>query len=302
MSEEGAFGDRLGSRFGMDEAPAFTVRALRRSLLAVTEINFDAPEFGRTLPIPPEDAFLVHVMTRDCLDHDLIVDGKSVRPDPFRAGVTAIYDLTRDPIADMRERAGCLSFYLPRIALEEIADDLGQRRPHTLEFKHGRAYEDPVMRALGEAIRPALASPQQISTLFVDHLALAFRAHIARAYAAPTATVRAKGGLAPWQQRKAIEILRQNLDGDMPLAQLASECGLSTSHFTRAFRQTLGLPPHKWLLKLRVEHAQERLAGSDLSLSDVALECGFADQSHFTRVFTHLVGASPGAWRRSVKG
>ena len=107
-----------------------------------------------------------------------------------------------------------------------------------------------------------------------------------------------RGGLAPWQVRRAKEILSANLDGGVPLKEVARECRLSVSHFSRAFRRTMGVAPHHWLLTHRIEVAKEKLRDSRLSLSDVALACGFADQSHLTRVFTRMVGVSPGAWRR----
>jgi methylphosphotriester-DNA--protein-cysteine methyltransferase len=69
----------------------------------------------------------------------------------------------------------------------------------------------------------------------------------------------------------------------------------------RAFRRTLGVAPHNWLLARRVEAAKEKLRDGRLSLLDVALACGFADQSHLTRVFTRMVGISPGAWRRALE-
>ncbi len=296
--ERGAYGDRLGSRFKLDSAPVVTVRALRKSQLAVTEIVNNNPRL-KTLPIPPEDAFLVHLMTRDCLAHDLYVDNRSVSPELFPTGITALYDLARDPIADMHGPTGCLSFYLPCAALEEIAEDVGERRVRTLEFRHGRAYDDAVMRSLSQALLPALAKPDQVNSLFVDHIGLAFRAHIARAYGGMQSTrPRVRGGLAPWQERRAKDILCNNLNGDLPLAQVARECALSASHFTRAFRQSLGMAPHQWLLSIRVQRAKEQLLNSDAPLADVAIDCGFADQSHFTRVFTKHTGDSPGEWRR----
>jgi AraC family transcriptional regulator len=109
-----------------------------------------------------------------------------------------------------------------------------------------------------------------------------------------------RGGLAPWQVRRAREILCANLDGRVPLKEVARECRLSVSHFSRAFRCSMGVAPHSWLLARRVEVAKEKLRDGRLSLFDVALVCGFADQSHLTRVFTRIVGVSPGAWRRAV--
>ena len=78
------------------------------------------------------------------------------------------------------------------------------------------------------------------------------------------------------------------------MADLAIDCGVSVSHFSRAFRQSTGLSPHQWLLKRRVDQAKSLLRDRTLSLSDVALSCGFGDQSHFTRVFTKLTGITPG--------
>jgi AraC family transcriptional regulator len=109
-----------------------------------------------------------------------------------------------------------------------------------------------------------------------------------------------RGGLAPWQERRAKEVLSANLDGGVPLTEVARECRLSVSHFSRAFRRTMGVAPHNWLVARRIEVAKEKLRYSRLSLSDVALACGFADQSHLTRAFTGMVGASPGAWRRAL--
>ena len=297
--ERGAYGNRLGSRFGLNSAPFVTVRSLRKPQLAVTEIVNYNPNLGKTLPIPPEDAFLVHVMTRDCVAHDLYIDNKSVSPDPFPTGITALYDLARDPIAELHCPTACLSFYLPRSALDEIADDVGERRVGALEFRHGRAYDDPVMRSLSQVLLSALAKPDEVSTLFVDHVGLAFRAHVARAYGGMQVTrPHARGGLAPWQERRAKDLLSSRLNGEIPLAELARDCGLSAGHFTRAFRQSFGMAPHQWLLTLRVEHAKKRLLNSEASLTEIAMDCGFADQSHFTRVFTKQIGATPGQWRR----
>ena len=86
----------------------------------------------------------------------------------------------------------------------------------------------------------------------------------------------------------------------MPLKDVARECRLSVSHFSRAFRRSMGVAPHYWLLTRRIEVAKEKLRDRRMSLSDVALVSGFADQSHLTRVFTSMVGVSPGAWRRAL--
>jgi transcriptional regulator GlxA family with amidase domain len=141
-----------------------------------------------------------------------------------------------------------------------------------------------------------------VNRLFVDHVTLAVVAHLSQAFGGVKLRERATyGGLAPWQERRIKEFLDANLDGDVSVALLANECGLSVNHFSRAFHQSIGMPPHQWLLRSRVDKARQLLRDPALALVDVALACGFTDQSHLTRVFTRLSGTSPGAWRRAIR-
>jgi AraC family transcriptional regulator len=109
------------------------------------------------------------------------------------------------------------------------------------------------------------------------------------------------GGLAHWQVELALRLLRRDLCADVPVVELASLCGLSRSYFTRAFRISVGTPPHRWLVRQRVRRAGEMLERTDESISLIALTCGFADQSHLTRMFHAAIGSSPAAWRRQRK-
>ena len=108
----------------------------------------------------------------------------------------------------------------------------------------------------------------------------------------------AGGGLAPWQTELALRLLLDDLCATFPVADLARLCGLSRSYFTRAFKISMGLPPHHWLMNYRIHRAQEMLERTNDSISAIALSCGFSDQSHLTRMFHATVGSSPAAWRR----
>jgi AraC family transcriptional regulator len=109
-----------------------------------------------------------------------------------------------------------------------------------------------------------------------------------------------RGGLAPWQVRRAAEMIRENLDGNIHLCDLAGECGLSVSHFTRAFRKSFGMSPCRWLLERRIDHSKTLLVATDLPIADIAIRSGYSDQTAFTRAFRRVVGDSPGRWRRAV--
>jgi AraC-like DNA-binding protein len=107
-----------------------------------------------------------------------------------------------------------------------------------------------------------------------------------------------KGGLSRSQKRRAMVFLKANINKTITINEIAAECGLSSSHFSRAFRESTGKPPHRWLIEYRVALARELLLKSDLALAEIANDCGFSDQSHLTRRFANISGLPPGTWRR----
>jgi AraC-like DNA-binding protein len=200
---------------------------------------------------------------------------------------------------DRRDPFHAVDLYIPRRSLDALAEDANASAIDELRHEPGTALQDPVARHLLLAIRPALATPGHASELFVDHLAMALATHLAHTYGGMRPRPHSKlGALARWQERRAKELLAANLTGGIALADLAKACELSIRQFTRAFRASTGMSPHRWLLQLRIDKAKALLASPRRMLSDVALDCGFADQSHFTRVFRRSVGLSPGAWQR----
>jgi AraC family transcriptional regulator len=301
MATSDAYGRRLGERLRVENAPAIVTKTLRKAEIAFTEIRCDDPLPGMTSPVQREDAYLVGLILRDFPHRVYWEEGRQTPACDLRAGDTCIHDLKRDPVSFLEKPHHELFFYLPRAALNAIADDASAPRIGDLDCRLAAAVNDATIAGLGGTILPALSHPQQANRLFVDHVSLAVGVHVASTYGGMRPVARpVRGGLAPWQERRAKEILCANLDGGVSLKDVARECRLSVSHFSRAFRRSMGVAPHNWLLMHRVEVAKEKLRNTPLSLSDVALACGFADQSHLTRVFTGMVGVSPGAWRRAL--
>jgi AraC family transcriptional regulator len=299
-----AYGQRLGERLRVKNAPAIVTRALRTADIAVTEIRCDNPLPEMSGSIQQEDAFLVALLLRDFPHHEYWEDGRRAPVCDLRAGEIIFWDLKRDPAGLFDKPHHSLGFYLPRAALDAIADDAHAPRIGDLCYRPapGASVADVTISGLGSSVLPALSHPDQANRLFVDHVMLAVGVHIAQTYGDMRPVSRPiRGGLAPWQERRAKEILRANLDGGVLLKEVARECGLSVGHFSRAFRRTLGVAPHKWLLEQRIVLSKEKLRDGDLPLSTVAAECGFSDQSHLTREFKRAVGVSPGAWRRALK-
>ena len=108
----------------------------------------------------------------------------------------------------------------------------------------------------------------------------------------------ARGGLAVWQQRKIDRYVRAHLERPVQIEELAQQIPLSVSHFCRAFKETFGDPPHAYLIRLRLETAQQLMLATDDPISQIALASGFADQAHLSKQFRRVVGETPSAWRR----
>jgi AraC-like DNA-binding protein len=295
------YGEDLAENFGA-EAPTFVItRSLPKAEIGVTEITVIQPCGRASTPLPRQDAYMIIHHLQDCIGMEYWEDGHPIRPGEVRAGGTTIHDLRREPMVLVDRPMHTVQWFVPRSVLNLIADEADA--PYIEELRHEPAVgvTDAVIHHMNIALLPALRAVEQINRVFVDHTTLAFAAHLAEAYGGLKVRPRLfKGGLAAWQERRAKEMLLSDLTGDTALDDIAAACGLSARQFARAFRRSTGLPPHAWLNKARVDRARVLLRQRRQSLCEIALECGFADQSHFARVFVRRVGLSPGAWRRTI--
>jgi AraC-like DNA-binding protein len=111
----------------------------------------------------------------------------------------------------------------------------------------------------------------------------------------------AHGGLSAGTMRRIREYVEVHLSENINLTMLSAVAGVSMHHFAREFKQSAGVTPHRYLTQKRVERAQEMLAQTNLSLSEIAYSTGFADQSHLARHFRHMVGTTPREFRWSQR-
>ena len=109
--------------------------------------------------------------------------------------------------------------------------------------------------------------------------------------------LRAHGGLSPGAMRRAREYVESHLGDSVDLAALAAVARVSIHHFARAFKQSAGITPHRYLIQRRVERAQHMLTHTGLPLSEVAYTVGFSDQSHLAHHFRQAFGITPGRFR-----
>jgi AraC family transcriptional regulator len=108
------------------------------------------------------------------------------------------------------------------------------------------------------------------------------------------------GGLAPWQQRVVRDFIEDNLAREVTLQELATLTRLSTTHFARAFKQSLGVPPHRWQMERRIARAKNLLVGGDGDITAVALATGFGYPGNFSTAFRRVTGVTPRDYRRAA--
>jgi AraC family transcriptional regulator len=298
-SAQGGYGARFGTYFHLSSTPTLAVSIANQLQVAVTELRSEGmPELP--LPIPNEDAFSIHLHLRETNNGRLWVRGQLVAEGKLFSGSVCISDLEKPPALYLPEPYDFLQFYIPRKTLNRFCYD--NRLEPIGNLRWGRKDTDETLHSLGLALFPALRNPHSSSQLFVEQIGLGILAHAAHRYGRVLASETfIRGGLAPWQIRRATEFLEANLQGDTSLDSVAAECELSVSHFARAFRKTFGQPPYRWVIERRVDMAKTYLLDSDLPLADIALRCGFPDQSALNKSFRRILKQSPGEWRRSKK-
>lgn len=275
-------------------------RSVYEAVIKIVEFKCDTEDVRKKMSIPREDGYLILFNVRNCPKKTIYSHNNIVGPLICTAGSAIIYDLLENLYIDMSGPFHFFHFYLPRKVLNAIADELQVPRICELVYNPEMGVEDPVLQQLFTSLLPYMGRQNHSNSLFVDHVALAVSAHVAQVYGNMQIRRRTpRGGLAPWQERKAKELLTASIEESISLSRLAEECRLSVRHFARAFRKSTGVSPHRWGMEQRVEQAKALLGNSELPISSIALSCGFSDQSHFTRVYSALVGMSPGAWRRT---
>ncbi|MCW3797225.1 AraC family transcriptional regulator [Sphingomonas sp. BN140010] len=286
----------------LDRYATFDAGSSGDSSLVVAQVVRENPDFGLTVPNSPKEEYLGSLFLGDWKDADVWVDGKAFLRSAAKPNSFGLFDLRRCWVTNLIQPFSAVHFHIPSKLFDELAQEFGLLAMSTLSTPFNPLPHDEVMFHLWRTLLPALERPAQSNRLFADHITSAICIHLATTYGEfRLPDIKVGLGLAAWQERRAKELLLDDISANPSLTEVSQACGMSKRHFARCFKASTGLPPHRWLLHRRVELAKNLLESSNDSLADIAARCGFADQSHLSRVFRRLGLNSPRAWRAMMK-
>lgn len=204
--------------------------------------------------------------------------------------------------AERRDAQGAADGAPPlRVSAERLARDLEVAKAASASAK----FDDPVTGRLYDALAAAEAEDGPHSAIYADALrAILTRQFSRQAGPAPVGITSDEGhvgrnirSLQKWRLKRVVEYVDEHLGEKITLQDLAAVAGLSRMHFAAQFRAAVGMRPHEYLMKRRIERAEELLKQAKVSLVEVALTVGFQTQAHFTTVFKRFAGDTPYQWR-----
>jgi AraC family transcriptional regulator len=184
----------------------------------------------------------------------------------------------------------------PKMPTLPQADVAGTRLSPRLFF------EDTTLWDTAVKLRKQIESAGSDNRLYVEALGVVLAHELVRLNAGiRPVEAPVRGGLAGWQQRIVTSYIEEHLSEQIPLATLARLVRLSPYYFCRAFKQSLGMPPHRYHNSRRIEHAKTLLAKPELSVTEIGLTVGFSETSSFTAAFRKATGQTPTGYHRSLR-
>ncbi|MBD2104299.1 AraC family transcriptional regulator [Leptolyngbya sp. FACHB-261] len=191
-----------------------------------------------------------------------------------------------------------LFIQIPSSFLQQVAREAINIQQNQLELVPEFRVRHPQIEQILMLLRLELHQGGRIGRLYIESLANALVVQLLRNYSTAQPRVAAyEGGLGDRKLLQVTDYINDSLDQDISLADLAQLSGMSQSHFSQLFRQSMGISPHQYLLQQRIERAKQLLKQTDQSVADIALACGFNSHSHLSKQFRQFTGITPKAYR-----
>jgi len=257
------------------------------------DTNYPRERFANCYTKTPADRYIVKIALRN-MDFRLSSEGRVIHDGALPIGTFHVTEPGSRVSCVFRGPYDVLHLHIPTHLIAECTYGMPTNRATAL-----RAQEKPGKDLTIERLARALVDTDEIGgwpdQLYAECIGIAIITRLL------TASVpdekRHVAGLAQWRLKRATDYIEAHLAEPVSLDDFASASGLSRMHFAAQFKAATGFRPHEYLLRRRIERAQQLLVRADLTITDIAHLVGFQTQAHFTTVFNRFVGYTPGAWR-----
>jgi len=188
---------------------------------------------------------------------------------------------------------------IPAAAAEFMFEQIGEGKPIFRDSPYIELRPGVIDTAPLNSLWELAGATSRTPDLVADSALVVFLYNFLAAASPGAVSVKSTGGLAPWQLKRVVDYLNDKLSENTALPDLAALTGLSEHHLCRAFKVSMGLPPHRYQIARRIARARELLEKSPLSVAEVAEQVGYSDVAYFTRLFRRETGLPPAQWRRA---
>jgi AraC family transcriptional regulator len=193
-----------------------------------------------------------------------------------------------------------LHLYLPATLFRRLADDFNLPQTPSHSIRYAAGIRDEVINQIGLSIVSAMTDETAAGRMFVETAAATLAARLLQAYCDSGSSKSCEPNAHRLDQarlRRTLDYISMNIDKEITLGQLAGVAGLSVFHFARTFTRAMGVSPHRYVSRMRLENAMADIAAGKLSLAQIAFNAGFSSQASFTRAFYRVTGLTPGEYR-----
>jgi AraC family transcriptional regulator len=280
--------------------------SVKRFINEPIELSWNGFRVRREVSPPPPDriaypsisehCLIFHVANADHLERRLD-QGKWMMNPSYPGGFTFV-PAHQAPEWFWDAEVELLELYLPPLHLEQVAIDSFEQPPQHIELIDRFTIRDPFLEQLALAFIAELNSNAPLNKLYVESLQNVLAVHLLRQHC--NITIRDPNiseGLSPAKLQQVIDYIQSHLEQEIELAELAKVANMSPHHFGKRFKQSTGMPPHRYVMNCRIAKARELLANQQFSIAEVGQQLGFYDQSHFTHTFRKHTMLTPKQYR-----
>ncbi|RAI88570.1 AraC family transcriptional regulator [Paenibacillus pabuli] len=193
-----------------------------------------------------------------------------------------------------------LQIEIPPSYLEHIARESGLLKEGYIQLEMKYYVKDPKLLQLGLWLLEELQNGGRQGKIYSDSLSNMLILHLLNHYSQVCTNSTPSRMTANQEIYQSIEYMKENLEAELSIQELADKAALSLSHYIRLFKQQTGHTPHHYLIRLRIEHSKLLISKGEYGLKEIADRAGFSDQGHFTRMFKRIAGTTPKQYMNEV--